>query len=55
LPELEDQLCSYTGAAGESSPDRLDALVWGLSELFGVQPGDAAVWGASGPQWGVAA
>lgn len=35
-PELEDQLRTYTagssGAAG--SPDRLDALVWALSELM---------------------
>lgn len=30
---LEDQLVSYTGGPGESSPDRLDALVWALSEL----------------------
>ena len=32
FPELEAQLCSYTGDA-KPSPDRLDALVWGLSEL----------------------
>ncbi len=54
FPELEDQLCSFTGAPGESSPDRLDALVWGLSELFDVRVDDAKVWG-TGPQWGVAA
>lgn len=30
---LEDQLTSYTGAPGERSPDRLDALVWALTEL----------------------
>jgi len=34
LPELEDQLCSYTGDPGESSPDRLDALVWAISGLM---------------------
>lgn len=34
FPQLEDQMCNYTGAsAGEASPDRLDALVWALSEL----------------------
>ena len=38
LPELEDQLCSFTigfdrKSAGYS-PDRVDALVWGLTELF---------------------
>ena len=31
-PELESQMCSYTGETTES-PDRLDALVWGLSEI----------------------
>lgn len=50
FPELEDQMCSYTGSAGEESPDRLDALVWGLSELFGIRV-DANAWG-SGPVWG---
>jgi predicted phage terminase large subunit-like protein len=34
MPDLEDQLCSYTGEPGEASPDRLDALVWGLSSLM---------------------
>ena len=33
LPELEDQLCTWV--PGEDSPDRLDALVWGLTELMG--------------------
>lgn len=32
LAELEDQLCSYTGSKGKS-PDRLDALVWAITEL----------------------
>jgi phage terminase large subunit-like protein len=34
---LEDQMCSFTAGfdrAENGSPDRLDALVWGLSELF---------------------
>ena len=31
--ELEDQLCTYTHESRES-PDRLDALVWGLTDLF---------------------
>jgi predicted phage terminase large subunit-like protein len=34
LPELEDQMCSYTGAPGEKSPDRMDALVWALTDLL---------------------
>lgn len=32
-PELEDQMCTYV--PGEKSPDRMDALVWGLTELYG--------------------
>ncbi|HVV65989.1 MAG TPA: terminase family protein [Rhizomicrobium sp.] len=32
FPELEDQMCNYDG--GGSSPDRLDALVWALTELY---------------------
>jgi phage terminase large subunit-like protein len=51
FPELEDQMCSYTGAPGESSPDRLDALVWALSELFGIQLSGEA-WGVGGQVWG---
>lgn len=33
---LEDQMTAMTNAGyeGEGSPDRLDALVWALSELF---------------------
>ena len=53
LPELEDQQCAYTGAPGEESPDRLDALVWALSELFGVQL-DGNAWGVGGKVWGSA-
>ncbi len=36
FPELEDQMISMTtaGYMGDRSPDRLDAMVWGLSELF---------------------
>jgi predicted phage terminase large subunit-like protein len=37
---LEDQLTSYDGSRGGSSPDRLDALVWGLTALMlGEPPG----------------
>ena len=42
FPELEDQMCSYTGEPGSDSPDRLDAHVWAASHLFGV----------GGAQWG---
>jgi phage terminase large subunit-like protein len=31
-PELEDQMCTFDG--GGPSPDRMDAMVWALSELF---------------------
>jgi len=33
--DLEDQMCQYDGE-GES-PDRMDALVWALTDLFGVK------------------
>lgn len=36
FPELEDQLCMWQ--PGDASPDRLDALVWCLSELM-IAPG----------------
>ncbi len=32
--ELEDQMCHYDGSKGTKSPDRMDALVWALSDLF---------------------
>ncbi len=32
--ELEDELTSYSGAPGEKSPNRLDALVWAFTELM---------------------
>lgn len=37
--ELEDQMCTFSadnvrGTNGMGSPDRVDALVWGLTELF---------------------
>lgn len=33
LDELEDQLCGWTPESGDS-PDRMDALVWGLTALM---------------------
>ena len=35
FPALEDQMCSFSGDPKEKSPDRLDALVWALTELSG--------------------
>jgi phage terminase large subunit-like protein len=32
--ELEDQLCNWVPGEGLPSPDRLDALTWGLTELL---------------------
>ena len=36
FPELEDQLCALTwqGYRGAGSPDRADAMVWAMTELF---------------------
>lgn len=31
---LETQMCTWSGEDGEASPDRLDALVWGMTELM---------------------
>ncbi len=35
-PELEDELCDFGpgGLTSGRSPDRLDALVWALTELM---------------------
>jgi phage terminase large subunit-like protein len=32
-PQLEDEMCSYTSESGWS-PNRLDAMVWGMTELL---------------------
>jgi predicted phage terminase large subunit-like protein len=36
FPEMEDQLCAMTtaGYVGSRSPDRADAMIWGLASLF---------------------
>ena len=36
FPELEDELCSFTtnGYVGTNSPNRADAFVWAMSEIF---------------------
>lgn len=38
LPELEDQMCTWVPDIGDS-PDRVDALVWAVSELKGLSAG----------------
>lgn len=42
LSALEGELVSYTGQPGEDSPNRLDAAVWALTELFGLSPKSGA-------------
>jgi len=34
FPKLEDQMCQYTPDSEEKSPDRMDALVWGITEFL---------------------
>ncbi len=34
FPDLEDQMCNWTGEAGVPSPDRMDALVWAITALM---------------------
>jgi phage terminase large subunit-like protein len=36
FPEMEDELCAFTtnGYMGQNSPNRADAFVWAISELF---------------------
>ena len=56
LPELEDQMCSFAplSQVDQDSPDRLDALVWGITDLIEkVRPGepvplDMATFGSGG-------
>jgi phage terminase large subunit-like protein len=46
MVELEDQMSTFTGAAGEKSPDRLDSLVWSLTPFLNASfgpPGTAGV------------
>lgn len=33
FPQLEDQMCEYVPDVATTSPDRMDALVWALTEL----------------------
>lgn len=39
MVELEDQMVTFTGAAGERSPDRLDSLTWGATPFLNVSFG----------------
>jgi predicted phage terminase large subunit-like protein len=42
FPDLEDQMCTYTPDAYDGSPDRVDALVWALTDLM--LEGTSSVW-----------
>ncbi len=44
FPDLEDQMVSYDGSG--KSPDRMDALVWALAELYPVKRGRPRIRGA---------
>lgn len=45
FPELEEQLCSYGPGTRPKSPDRLDALVWALTELMLTVTPKPKIWG----------
>lgn len=34
FPDLEDQMCNWVPDSADASPDRMDALVWALTELI---------------------
>lgn len=34
FPKLEEQMTTYTGTPQEKSPDRMDALVWALTDMM---------------------
>ena len=41
FPLLEDQMCDYDPISATRSPDRMDAMVWALTELM---VGSRGVW-----------
>lgn len=47
LGKLEGELCTYTGKDGEKSPNRMDALVWAVTDLVGV--GELQAYGPDAP------
>jgi len=40
LADLEDQMCSWVPDSGQPSPDRMDALVWAMTELMVQAPAE---------------
>lgn len=51
MPELEDQMATFTGAQGERSPDRLDSLVWAGEKFLKISFGPAVPGGRR--EWGL--
>ena len=47
FPELEDEMCEYNPADSKASPNRLDALVWSITELS-IKKSRACIWQAAG-------
>lgn len=45
MPDLEDELVTWTPNGDEASPNRLDAMVWAITELIGKRK-LAGVWGS---------
>lgn len=48
-PALEEQLLSWTGEAGQRSPDRLDSMTWALTDLMGYARSGATDMGSAVP------
>lgn len=46
--DLEDEMCTYRAGIGQKSPDRMDALVWALSDLSQNAPAQPRIRGLSG-------
>lgn len=59
LPELEDQMCAFVPEGYDGSPDRVDALVWALTDLMlggpDVVPAGREMYRNSGPFSGASA
>lgn len=46
FPTMEDQMCSWISNGAQASPDRIDARVWGFTELMlGKKASEPRIWG----------
>lgn len=45
LPDLEMEMTTWNPESGEPSPNRLDAMVWGVTECMGGSFKEARIWG----------